>query len=496
MSDQSEPHDRLDQLLDPNRVEELIPDCYADFRPLVVDALRFFLSRLSRRRWEEIAAAQATWPAGAAGRIVQLMHASPTLHKLGQVLARHRALDRELRKQLQQLESFEPKTPRSVIQTILDQELREAVDRYAIAFEPRPIAEASVAVVTGCTWSSSANEPRRRAALKVLKPGVEERLAQELAILGELADYLDERRSAYHLPNFEYRDTFETVRDILESETHFEIEQRNLDWAARRHAHRDDVTIPAVLPFCTPRVTAMDHIDGVKVTHDGDRSTARRKAIARTIIDALLGDVIFSPEAETIFHADPHAGNLLAAPGGRLAILDWSLTGRLTKAQREQIVQIILAAMRLDAAGVCRAIESLSDSKIDETSARGAADRSIRSVARGKLPGPSWLTHLLDALAAVGVRFPADLLLLRKAILIVEGVIIDIDGAPPLDAALIARAMMEFGAEWPARVFADPSSRRFASQISNADFARAAASLPAAAMRFWLRAWSAWTEAQ
>ncbi len=470
-----------------------MPDCYADFRPLVVDALRYFLSRLSQRRWEDIAAERATMTAGAAGRIVQLMHACPTLHKLGQVLARHRALDREFREQLQRLESFEPKTPRCEVQAILDRELREAIDRYAIELEPRPLAEASVAVVTGCSWSHSANEPRRRGALKILKPGVAEKLTEELAILGELADYLDEWRSAYHLPNFEYRETFDTVRELLESETRFEIEQHNLDFAARRYARRDDVTIPAVLPFCTPRVTAMDHIDGTKVTHGEELPAARRQAIARTIIDALLGDVIFSRESETFFHADPHAGNLLAVPDGGLAILDWSLTGRLTKAQREQVVQIFLAALRLDARAIGHAIEPLAVSKPSESAIRDAADRAIDEVVQGRLPGPTWLTRLFDALAATGVHFPADLMLLRKVILILDGVVADVDATISLDGAILTRAMLEFGGEWPMRMWSPASSRKFSTHVSNADLAGAWAALPATALNYWLRTWKAWT---
>ncbi|HKQ49012.1 MAG TPA: AarF/ABC1/UbiB kinase family protein [Phycisphaerae bacterium] len=494
MSGQSDPQNRLDDWLGPGTIETLVPDCYAAYRLLIADALQYFLSRFSRKRWGEIVGEQTEETSGlsAAVRFVQLLHACPTLHKLGQVVARHRALDADFRTHLQRLESFEPKTPLSAVQPIINDEMAEAIECYDIQFEPRALAEASVAVVMACTWSPGGGHPRRRAALKVLKPGVAARLEEELAIIADLADYLDDRRAACDLPDFAYRDTFDTVRDVLASEVRFEIEQNNLRLAATRYAHREDVIIPEVLPFSMPGVTAMEYIDGVKATQVGSLTAGQRRSLARTIIDALVGDAVFSSEPETIFHADPHAGNLLAVSGGGLGILDWSLTGRLTKVQQEIIARIIFAAMRLDAAEVCRAATSLAASPVDDSMVRGTVDGAIDEIVRGKVPGPSWLARLLDALAIAGTRFPMDLMLFRKTILIVEGVVADVDPHLSLDAALITRAVWEFGAEWPMRMLASPTSRSSTTHISNIDFARLGAAWPASAMNYWLRSWSAW----
>src|SRR5438067_1378680 len=120
--------------LDGQALEGLIPDCYAEFRPLVAEALGFFLEHLSPRRLEGVLEVQAALPADASveERLVRLLHASPALHKVGQVIARDRRLDASLRSHLQRLESMEPHTPMEQMRPVLARELAPAVIPYRI----------------------------------------------------------------------------------------------------------------------------------------------------------------------------------------------------------------------------------------------------------------------------------------------------------------------------------------------------------------------------
>ena len=74
--------------------------------------------------------------------------------------------------------------------------------------------------------------------------------------------HLDQRRVHYEIPAFQYRETFNTVRDLLHGETELLREQRNLRVAKKFFARSRDVKVPALLPFCAPRLTAMERIDG------------------------------------------------------------------------------------------------------------------------------------------------------------------------------------------------------------------------------------------
>src|ERR1041384_6451821 len=101
----------LDYLRERIAASHLFPRAYARYLPLVADALVFFLRRLSAERLSRILTEQAAFfsSASAAERLVAVLHHSPALHKLGQVVARDRRLTGSFRKRLQTLESLSPR---------------------------------------------------------------------------------------------------------------------------------------------------------------------------------------------------------------------------------------------------------------------------------------------------------------------------------------------------------------------------------------------------
>lgn len=457
-------------------VAEIVPERYAAFRPAIRDATFYFLEQLSSSRREEILMAQgALSPDAPTGqRIVALMHASPSLHKLGQVIARHEALDPGFRARLQQLEMFQTRIDLDVVRDVTLHELGNAATKYDVTLDAEGTIEASVAFVVPATWRRPGCETPERAMLKVVKPGLGEKLAEELAVLDRVADYLDERRAHYGIPAFQYRETFGTVRDLLQGETVLLREQQNLRVARRFFARARNVKVPALLPFCTPRLTAMERIDGVRVT-DMEKDPAAgklRRRLAVTIIEALIADVIFSRTATTIFHADPHAGNLFAMPDGRLAILDWSLAGQIDKREREQMAEMFLGAISLSTRRVTKAVRRLATAVDDETLLRDVVRASLRRVRREQVPGPSWFTGLFEDLMANGVKFPANLVLLRKSLFTLEGVVKDVDPDCSIRRVFLREALLRLALEWPRRYIALPWSKSFATHISNADLVR------------------------
>jgi ubiquinone biosynthesis protein len=147
-----------------------VPETYAAYRR----PLAFFLDHLSPGRAAAIVRDQLTLPpeAGDADRLFALARRSPTLHKLGQILARDRRLDLRLRRTLQQLESMPSGLSISALRPLIEHELG-ALDRAGIALEPTALAEASVAVIVAFTWHG------RRGVFKLLRPGVEQELAED-----------------------------------------------------------------------------------------------------------------------------------------------------------------------------------------------------------------------------------------------------------------------------------------------------------------------------
>jgi ubiquinone biosynthesis protein len=460
--------------IDPQELAAVVPDCYAEFRPIVADGLTFFLQHLSPPRLAAVFQAQAGLPAGAglSRRLVLFLHACPALHKLGQVLARNRHLNPDLRRHLQELESLEPHTPIEQLRPIVARELAPAAGEYRIRVAERPLAEGSVAVVLPLTWSDPADgagAPRRHGVAKLLKPGVVGRLDEDLNILGQLAGYLEEQRGAYGLPPLAYREILAEVAELLTHEVQLRLEQAHLRQAGSQFARRPDLQVPRLLPFCTDGMTAMERVYGCKVTDPRAVPLWRRPALFRSAVRALLSGVLFSRDESVLFHGDPHAGNLTATPDGRLAVLDWSLAGQLTADDRVRVSQILVGGWALDPARVAGAVAGLARGGAGEDLIRRHVEAALAELRCYQPPGPAWAVGLLDALARAGVRFPPRLLLFRKAFLTLREVLADVCPACSLEAALMADALVELAWEWPLRWCKPLDDRDYATHVSSAD---------------------------
>ena len=453
----------------PEELAALVPEQYAEFRPIVVDGIAFFLEHLSPERLMGILEAQAGLPddADVSTRLVHFIHACPALHKLGQVIARRRELDLTLRRRLQELESMEPRTPIEQVRPIVLEELRHSASDHWVMPGDAPLAEASVAVVLPLIYQDPQSGEHHHGVAKVLKPGVAQLLDEDLSILAKLAYFIDEKRIRYGLPDVAYNEIFDEVRELLTHEIQFENEQANLRTAAGQHAGRADVQIPKVLPFSTPRMTAMERVFGVKVTSLVDQPVHRHKRLARIIAEALLADVVFTRRESSLFHADAHAGNLFAADDGRLAILDWSLTGRLSRRDREQLGQVVVGAFLRDTGRIGRAIGKLCGQTPDESMLRRRIEEGLAGMYF--FPDPSWLMRLLDSLAIGGLRFRPDLMLFRKSYFTIEGVHADVCESCSLSRALMMTALHRLAGDWPLRMVTPFHCRGYTTSLSNAD---------------------------
>lgn len=453
--------------LAPLGLDDLIPESLAPWRLLAAEAVQYFLERLPPERFAAIVAAQLEFGGDAppGERLVALLAQCPTLHKLGQVIARHRTLDPALREHLQTLETMPPTTPLAPVVARIRDELGADLP---VTLADTALAEGSVAVVL--PFSYVEDGVARDGVFKVLKPGVEARLAEELAILPELADFLERRGDELGLPRLDYRENFASVERLLTREIRLDVEQGNLRRAAAFYADEPLILVPRLLPWCTPHVTAMERVFGKRVTDVVIPAAARRR-VARVMIDALLAKPFFTRGADAVFHADLHAGNLIVTPDRRLAVFDWSLTATLTKPHREALVSVVLAALTLDAVRIRHAIAQLALIDADDPILDDVVDRALdQFVTSGGLPGFGWLVGMLDDLALRRhTAFAPDFALFRKTWLSLSGAIRDLAGDLSPDPPLLAAGLRQFLTELPARLIAPVASADFATHASNVD---------------------------
>lgn len=451
-------------------LDDVVPGEYAQYQPAIIDALTYFLEHVSPERRFAMFIEQAEMPetASAGERLVAIARHCPALHKLGQVLARDRRLPPDFRRLLQSLESMRPRAELDELRAALEEELGPLA-RIGVTVDEEPLAEASVAVVIPFTTGSSSGRGRR-GVFKLLKPGIEEKLEEELNVLQDIGALLDDRCEEYGIPAIDYAVTFTQVRDLLIREVCLSAEQEHLIRARRAYRSMTSVVVPEVYEFSTPRVTAMQRIDGVKVTSADSNATIGRQKLAELIVRAMIAHPLWSSEHCPMFHADPHAGNLFVTEDNKLAILDWSLVGVLSDVDRHHLSQILLGALTLDRGRIGTAIVNLAEGGVDEEALQVVISNHVQRLARGAWPGLAWLTNLMDEAATEAkARFAANPIMFRKVLHTLEGVLADVSEPCRVDWVLALAFLRQLGRELGRRVFAAPFCRDFPTRISNAE---------------------------
>jgi ubiquinone biosynthesis protein len=440
-----------------------VPEIYRDYRPLVRDGVEFFLSKVDRRRLTALAVSQLKMDPDAdpQERLLALAKQFPTLHKLGQIIARNPHMDPSVKKWLVHLENGCYGTPIDGIMERIGRQLEHTEQGGVVDVQPTLLSEASVGAVFRFIWRDPSSRTRIHGVVKVLKPGIRKHLEKEVTILQKTADFFDKNRDRYSLKGFKFLEVFQEVREMLEKEIDLASEQVHLLEAARFYRDMDRVRIPQLLPFCTDTMTAMEYLDGPKIT-DADLTPQERRQGASDLFEALICMPLFSPSEQSLFHGDPHAGNILfvrdsASGRSGIGLLDWSLAGRLTKRDRIKTIQLIQALHKKDLSRIRRSVNALAICGSFSDAGRRRAFRllvldMVGSADFDRMPLVKRTFKLMEALSLEGFVFPADLMLFRKAIFTLEGVLFDLCPDFDMDEAITQYMGRLLTWEIPARV--------------------------------------------
>jgi len=341
------------------------------------------------------------------------------------------------------------------IRAIVEAQLASRLETHAVEMDASIFKEGSASAVVRFTWRNAAHE-RERGIFKVLKPYVPACFGEDMTLLAQLAEFLSSNDPRYAFAVYDVQEMLAEVRQLLEHELDFPREQATLAEALRGYRSSIGIRVPRVIaPLCTAQITAMTEEDGVKVTDACRRSPIRRGRIAEQVIEALIAVPLFSREDPSVFHADPHAGNLLYdEPNRELVVIDWALAEHMSLESRRQLAMLALMMNLRNQEGVQEAIYALSRQPAAGTRPSPSHRKRVidRSVARffsqlpsGHTPGTLDAMVLMDEIAMEGVHFPPSLFLFRKIVFTLDGVLHDIAGSEVHMDTVITR---EFLTRW------------------------------------------------
>src|ERR1700728_2001870 len=232
-----------------------------------------------------------------------------------------------------------PPTPFADVRNRVEEDLGMSMAEAFADFEEVPFGRASIAVVHRATLHDG-----RRVAVKIIRPGIEQRVATDLDLMQPLFEVLARQTGD------------QMAGSILQLVDGFRIqvgEEMDLRNEARTMAHfrrlLAEVNLPRiVVPEPYPElsganVLTMELLDGVPIDDLAE--------VARLGIDPgpLVEDVVRSFFLHTVrwgtFHGDAHAGNMLLLRDGRIGMLDWGIVGRLDPATHRFVLRLLAAAL-------------------------------------------------------------------------------------------------------------------------------------------------------
>jgi predicted unusual protein kinase regulating ubiquinone biosynthesis (AarF/ABC1/UbiB family) len=164
---------------------------------------------------------------------------------------------------------------------------------------------------------------------------------------------------------------------------------------------------------------------------------------------------LFARDDDALFHADPHAGNLLYDDRRKeIVILDWALTERLGRAQRRHLALLLLSLALRDPVAVWREIDGLRESRSSLSARqrrelREFVNTYVDELPLSRLPGAVDAMRLIEHLTLRRARFPASLVMLSKVLFTLDGILADIGGTNAWLGVAVARQAVRRGARWP-----------------------------------------------
>lgn len=205
---------------------------------------------------------------------------------------------------------------------IIEQELGVPVEVLFSEISPQPVAAASL----GQVYQARLRPNGREVAVKVQRPGVKAAIALDVYILRILAGVA---RKAKDL-NTDLQAVVDEWAGSLFKEMDYHAEARNGLRFQKLFGGLDDVRIPTMYPELTARrVLVMEWIEGERLAEVTDLR------LIEVGVYCSLSQLLDSG----FYHADPHPGNLLRTPDGKLAYLDFGMMGEIKQDLREALIE-------------------------------------------------------------------------------------------------------------------------------------------------------------
>ena len=342
----------------------------------------------------------------------------PSYIKLGQWLSsRADLLPQPYLDVLEKLQDDVLPRPFSDVKPVLEKELGSLEDIFEY-FDTTAISGASLGQVYRAKYEG------KEVVVKISRPHIEQTIGESIYILKKLLPiatrFIDENL------RFSAEGMLSQFIETVHEEMDYRIEARNLIEIKNNLKEDTSVIIPKVyLERTSHHVITLEYLPGIKVTDIkklNENNIDRAKLVYR--IHRLFFKMLLR---HSIFHADPHPGNISITNNGTIILYDFGMVGRIDDETRRRLVRLYLGLVDKDPARTTDVLIELGtlEATVDRRLVERGLELSIQSL-HGKKVDRMEVKALQDlankTLSRFPFRLPKNLALYMRMASILEGI--------------------------------------------------------------------------
>jgi len=342
----------------------------------------------------------------------------PVYIKLGQWLSsRADILPQPYLEELAKLQDRVPSSSFDKVKPIIEKDLGPINEKFD-EIDTNSISGASLGQVYRGTISG------QQIVIKVKRPGIEKVVAKDLKVLKKILPlalrFVD--------PNLRYsaKAMLSQFIETIHEEMDYTIESKNLKKIKNDMKNQDNVIVPSVFDeYSSKNVLTMEYLPGIKVTNV---DALEKRGIDREKLVIDVHKVFFTMLLKhSIFHADPHPGNISVTDDGKLILYDYGMVGRINNETRFKLIRLYLALVEKNPSRVVNAMNELGmlTPGYNRMVIEKGIELSIRSM-HGNKPDEMEVQSLMELANQTMSKFPfmlpKNLALYMRMASIIEGI--------------------------------------------------------------------------